>query len=82
MRVAPTRERGITEYFCATSRDEAEDRFVYLEEVEVDGRNTVPPREHGSNHIVGDQSQLYQVITQPASVVALVVLTLRVRAGH
>ena len=74
VRVAPTRERGMTEYFWATSWGiRRRTGSSILKEVKVNGGNTVLPREHGRNHVVGNQSEFDQIVAKPATVFALIV---------
>jgi hypothetical protein len=54
-------------------RDEVENLSVNLEEVQVDGRDAILPREDGGYHIVRDQPQLDKVEPQPATVLALII---------
>jgi hypothetical protein len=50
-----------------------ENLSINLEELQVDGRNAILPREDGGYHVVGDQPQFDKVEPQPAAVLALIV---------
>ena len=65
--VAPTRESGSTEYLSRhLARDEPYDRVVDVEQIKIDRRDAVLPREHGRYHVVGDEPQLDEVEAQTA----------------
>ena len=54
-------------------RDEVKNLSINLEELQIDGRNAILPREDSGYHVVGDQPQLDKVEPQPAAVLALIV---------
>jgi hypothetical protein len=54
-------------------RNEAEYGGIDIEKIEIDGRNTVMPGEHGRDHVVADESELDEVEAEAATVFALVV---------
>ena len=63
--VAPTRDNGSTEYFCATScGDEPQDRIINLEKFEVDGGDAVLAGKNRRDHVIRDEAQLDKVIAQ------------------
>jgi hypothetical protein len=54
-------------------RDQAEDGRIDVEEIEIDGRYAVLPRQNGSDHVVAYQSEFDEIKSQSATVFALVV---------
>jgi hypothetical protein len=57
-------------------RDEAEYSGVDIEEIEIDGGNTVLSGEHGSDHVVANEAQFDQIEGEAATMFALVVESL------
>jgi hypothetical protein len=58
---------------CDFLRDETEHCGIDVEEIEIDGRNAVLPREHGSDHVVGDKTQFDKIGRETPTVFTLVV---------
>ena len=55
---------------CDFLWDEAEHCGIDIEEIEIDGRNAVLPRENGSDHVVGDKTQFHEIGGEAAAVFA------------
>jgi hypothetical protein len=53
------------------ARDEPDDRVLDVERLQVDRRNPVLAREHGRDHVVGDQPHLDEVEAETPPVLAL-----------
>jgi hypothetical protein len=54
-------------------RDEAEDRRIDIEEIQIDGRDAVLSREYGRDHVVAYKTEFHQIEAEPATMLALVV---------
>jgi hypothetical protein len=70
---ADAREGKHVMLLCDFLWDEAEHCGIDVEEFEIDGRNAVLPREHGSDHIVGDETQFDEIGGETPPVFTLVV---------
>jgi hypothetical protein len=58
---------------CNFLRDEADDGRIDIEEIEIDGRNAILPRQDGSDHVVAYKAEFHQIEAKAATMFALVV---------
>ena len=54
-------------------RDETENCGIDFEEIQIDGRNAVLSRQHGSDHVVTNKAELHEVKAESTTMFALVV---------